>query len=69
MTVESQRSSINSLYYSISSRQRRGFLSKLGTGFQTIFRRLSRAHKSLSALEIQILLTITNFNREEILQW
>jgi len=68
-TINSRRSSINTYYSLGSSRRRKGLLSKLGTGFQTIVRRLTGAHKSLSELEIQILLTLTNFNREEVLSW
>jgi len=68
-TITSRRTSINSYYSLGSSRRRKGLLSKLGTGFQTIVRRLTGAHKTLSELEIQILLTLTNFNREEVLTW
>jgi len=67
-TSTSRQSSINTLFNSKQSR-RHGFFSKIGNGFHTIYQRFSRKHKSLSQLEIQILSTITNFNREEILQW
>ena len=68
-TSESRRSTSSTLYSSVTRRRHHGFLSKFQTGFQTIFRRVSGSSKVLSESEIQILLTITNFTREEILKW
>jgi len=68
-TVDSNRTTSSSWISTASSQRRKGILGKIGTGFQSIFRRFSRAHTSLTEMEIQILLTMTNFNREEILQW
>jgi hypothetical protein len=68
-TYDSRHSSMTTLYNSTQNRRRHGIFSKLGTGVQSIFRRISRKHKSLTQLEIQILSTMTHFNREEILQW
>ncbi|CAF3503868.1 unnamed protein product [Adineta steineri] len=62
LTVDSTRSST-------SSQRRRGLLGKIGTGVQSIFRRFRRARTTLTEMEIQILLTMTNFTREEVLQW
>jgi len=62
------RQSLNTLSSS-RSRGRYGIFSKLGKGFQLIFRRFSRKYKSISPLEIQILSTITNYDREQILEW
>jgi len=67
-TFEFRRSSLNALAC-LDNRRRYGIFSKLGSGFQTMFRRFSTKYKTLSQLEIQILSTITHFNREEILQW
>ncbi|CAF0820913.1 unnamed protein product [Rotaria sordida] len=52
-----------------SHRRRYGLMNKIGTGFRRVFRRFGRSSKLLSEMEIQILLSITNFTREEILQW
>jgi hypothetical protein len=68
-SIISQRTSIDILYDSTNVRKRHGIIQKIGTGFQSIFRRFSKKHKTLSQLELQILLTITHFNREEILSW
>jgi hypothetical protein len=68
-TIGSNRSTTGSTYSTASGRRGRGLLSKLGTGFQSIFRRISRAHTSLTEMEIHILVATTNFNREEVLQW
>jgi hypothetical protein len=68
-TVESNRTTSSSWISSTSSRKRKGILGKIETGFQSILRRFSRSHISLTEMEIHILLTMTNFNREEILQW
>jgi len=65
---EFRRSSLNALAC-LDNGRRYGIFSKLGSGFQTMFRRFSTKYKTLSQLEIQILSTITHFNREEILQW
>ncbi len=62
------RQSLDTLSSSRSGR-RYGLFSKLGDGFQLLFRRFSRKYKSLSQLEIQILSTITNYDREQILEW
>jgi hypothetical protein len=67
-TIDSARST-SSRISSTSSQKRQGIIGKIGAGFQSIFRRLSRTHTSLTEMEIQILLTMTNFTREEILQW
>jgi hypothetical protein len=67
-TMDSARST-SSRYSSMSSRRRRGILGKIETGFQSIFRRFSRTRTSLTEMEIQILSAMTNFNREEVLQW
>jgi hypothetical protein len=68
-TVDSTRSSTSSWLSSTSSQKRRGILGKVGTRIQSVFRRFSRTHISLTEMEIQILLTMTNFTREEILEW
>jgi len=68
-TVDSNRTTASSWISTTSSQRRKGILGKIETGFQSIFRRFSRARTSLTEMEIQILLTMTNFNREEILQW
>ncbi|CAF0843833.1 unnamed protein product [Adineta steineri] len=68
-TVNSRHSSICSLYSTVSTRRRYGFLNKMGNGFQSVFRRITKTHKTLSDKEIQILSTVTNFDREQILQW
>lgn len=67
-TGDSGRSVI-SRYSAASSQKRRGLLAKIGNGFQSIFRRFSRKHISLTEMEVQILSTITDFTREEVLQW
>lgn len=68
---KSRRSSISTLYSTHSARRSRhyGLFNKLSLGMQRVFRRFSRAHRTLSDTEIDILTTITNFDREEILQW
>ena len=66
-TFDSRRSSYSTLYR--SDRRKYGFFNKVGNSLNTFYRRFTRKYKSLSALEIQILSTITQFNREEILQW
>jgi hypothetical protein len=68
-TIESRRSSMNTLFDSEGNRRGHGIFSKIGNGFHTMFRRFSQKYKTLSQLEIQILSTITHFNREEILEW
>ena len=68
-SLNSSRSTTSTLYSTLSQRRRHGVLAKIGTGVQSIFRRFSRAHTSLTEMEIQILLTQTNFTREEIVQW
>ena len=65
-TVNSTRSSAAS---TTSSQKRRGVLGKLGNGFQSLFRRLSRSRITLTEMEIQILTATTDFTREEVLQW
>lgn len=67
-TVDSGRS-VLSRYSTASSQKRRGLLGKIGNGFQSIFRRFSRTHTSLTEMESQILSTTTDFTREEVLQW
>ena len=69
LSVNSARSASSSLYSTLSQRRRHGLLGKIGTGVQSIFRRFSRAHTSLTEMDIQILMTQTNFTREEIVQW
>ncbi|CAF2856149.1 unnamed protein product [Rotaria sp. Silwood2] len=60
----------NSTLYSISSRRgHHGIVNKIESGFRSIFRRFSRSSKLLSEMEVQILSSMTNFTREEILQW
>jgi hypothetical protein len=69
-TVDSTRSSAASSSFSTtSSQKRRGVLGKIGTGFQSLFRRLSRSRITLTEMEIQILSATTDFTREEVLQW
>ena len=68
-TVDSNRSTTSSRYSSSSTQKRRGLLGKLGNGFQSIFRRFSRTRTTLTEMELQILSTITNFTRDEVLQW
>lgn len=68
-TATSRRSTASSLFSSASSRRRHGLLGKIGNGFQTVFRRLSRFHTALTEIDLKILQTLTNFSREEILQW
>lgn len=70
-SFSSRRSSINTLYSLDKNRRSSGVFRKIEIGFQNVFRRFARKtkQKPLSALEIQILSTITNFNREEILEW
>ena len=67
-TIDSSRS-VLSRYSTASSQKRRGLLEKIGNGFQSIFRRFTRTHTSLTEMEVQILSTITDFTREEVLQW
>jgi len=52
-----------------SSQRRHGILGKLGSGIQSIRRRFSRTRTSLTEMEVQILLTMTNFTREQVLEW
>jgi hypothetical protein len=52
-----------------SSQRRHGILGKLESGVQSIKRRFSRARTSLTEMEVQILLTMTNFTREQVLEW
>jgi hypothetical protein len=68
-TDTSRRSSDNTISSAGRSRRRDGLIHKIETGFQTIFRRFSRTNTTLSGLELQILTTITNFDRDQILQW
>jgi cob(I)alamin adenosyltransferase len=68
-TVDSSRSIASSRFSTISTRRRRGILGKIETGFQSICRRFSRTRTTLTEMEIQILSTMTNFNREEVLKW
>jgi cob(I)alamin adenosyltransferase len=68
-TVDSTNSTASSRFSSTSNQKRRGILGKIETGFQSIVRRFSKTHTSLTEMEIQILSTMTNFNREEVLQW
>ncbi|UJR29983.1 hypothetical protein I4U23_017530 [Adineta vaga] len=62
LTIDSSRSTT-------SSQKRRGLLGKLGTGVQSIFRRFSRSRTTLTEMQIQILLAMTNFTREEVVKW
>ncbi|UJR16483.1 hypothetical protein I4U23_003386 [Adineta vaga] len=67
-TVTSRRSSITTLYSMKSNRRRQGIFVRLGMGIHTMVRRFTRANKSLSEMDIQILTTITNFTRDDIFQ-
>jgi hypothetical protein len=68
-SILSQPSSAEILYDAANVRKRQGLMQKLGNGFQSVFQRFSKKYKTLSQLQIQILSTITHFNREEILSW
>lgn len=68
-TIDSHLSGTNSQISTTSSQKRKGIIGKITNGVQTVFRRFSKAHTSLTEMEMQILVTMTNFNREEILQW
>ena len=68
-TYDSRRSSIQTLNHFKRNRTKHGLFSKLGSSLHSIFHRFSTKYKTLSPLEIQILSTITHFNRDEILQW
>jgi hypothetical protein len=68
-TVNSIRSSASSAFSTTSSQKRRGIFGKIGSGFQSIYRRLSRGRITLTEMEIRILSTMTDFTREEVLQW
>ena len=62
--------STHSTKYILTSRRRRpNFFSRVGASFQTLLRRFTYAPRSLNDMEMQILSTITNFTREEIIQW
>ena len=63
-TVDSSRS-----ISSARSHKRRGIIGKIETGFQSIFKRFSRTRTSLTEMEIQILSTVTNFDRDEVVEW
>lgn len=71
VSLKSRRSSIHTLYSLDKNRRSNGIFRKIEIGFQNVFRRFSKKTKqqSLSALEIQILSTITNFDQNEILDW
>ena len=68
-TTTSRLSTTSSFFSSISSRKHRGFIGKIENGFQSIFRRFSRPHTSLTEIDVKILQTQTNFTREEIEKW
>jgi hypothetical protein len=68
-TMDSSRSVASSRYSGIGSRKRRGIIGKIETGFQSIVKRFSRTRTSLTEMECQILSTLTNFNRDEVVQW
>jgi hypothetical protein len=69
VTMESRRSSMDTLFSSTHSRRGRGLMNKIGTGFQTMVHRFSRTKKPLTEMEMNILSTITHFDRDEIIQW
>lgn len=54
---------------STASQRRRGLLGRIGNGFNSIFRRSSRAQTSLTEMQVQILSHRTNFTRDEVLEW
>lgn len=68
-SVQSRRSSIHTLYSLDRNRRQSGIFRKIELGFQNVFRRFSKKSKPLSALEIQILSTITHFDQKEVLEW
>lgn len=68
-TYDSHRSSIQTLNGFKRNRRKHGLFNKLGSSLHTIFQRFTTKYKTLSQLEIQILSTITHFDKEEILQW
>jgi len=68
-SIDSNRSAASSWMSTTSSERRRGILGKIGTGVRSVIRRFSRTYTSLTEMEIHILATMTNFSREEVLQW
>ena len=66
---ELRRSSDSTVFSLRASQRRRGFKNKMETGIKTLFRRFSRTHTTLSELEVQILSTLTHFDRDAIEQW
>ena len=68
-TISSVRTTASSLFSTTSSQRRRGILGKIGTGIESMFRRITRTRTTLTEIETQILATVTDFSRDEILQW
>lgn len=68
-TSNPSRSEPTSFRGSPPNQRRTGILGKIETGLRSILRRFSRPRTSLTEMEIQMLLTNTDFTREEVLQW
>ena len=68
-TMDSMRSTASSVFTNSSNARRYGLLNKLGAGVQSVFRRFSRPHTSLTEMETQILAVQTGFKRDEIFEW
>lgn len=68
-TIGSHRSRTDSCISATSSQRRQGLIGKIQSGLDLIHRRFSRCHTTLSEMDIQILITVTGFNRDEVLKW
>lgn len=68
-TIGSNRSRTDSCISTTSSQRRQGLLGKIQSGLDSIHRRFSRCHTALTEMDIQILITVTGFTREKVLEW
>ncbi|CAF0741727.1 unnamed protein product [Didymodactylos carnosus] len=65
MTVNSQISAL----YNNSSSSKHNLFTKVGHRLQSMYKRFKGTHTQLTEMEIQVLITLTSFTREEVYEW